>query len=176
MHLEEHTDESLMAEVAGGNLDHLKILFERHHVHVFNFLYKMSRDKMLSEDITQDVFYKLMKYRHSYNGGNFVSWMFTIARNNLKTHYRRMQTNTEDVSVLEYRMAENEEEKTADYSHLQQALAKLDASDREVLVMNRFQNIKYAELAEIVGSTPGAVKTKVSRALRKLKTIYFENI
>jgi len=174
--LEERSDESLMAEVANGNLDQLKILFERHHVHVYNFLYKMSRDKMLSEDIAQDVFYKLMKYRSSYNGGNFVSWMFTIARNNLKTHYRRNQTKNEDLNVLEYRTTENNEEKNEDYSHLQKALAKLDPSDRELLVLNRFQQIKYAELAEIVGSTPGAVKTKVSRALKKLKTVYFENI
>ncbi|MFH6602819.1 RNA polymerase sigma factor [Maribacter algicola] len=174
--MKELTDERLMAEVAGGRLDNLKILFERHHVHVYNFLYKMSRDRMLSEDITQDVFYKLMKYRGSYNGGNFVSWMFTIARNNLKTHYRRNHADNEDLSVLEYRVTDNDEEKTEDYSHLQKALAKLDASDRELLVMNRFQEIKYAELAEITGSTPGAVKTKVSRALKKLKTVYFENI
>ncbi len=170
------SDESLMVEVANGNLDHLKILFERHHRHVYNFLYKMSRDKMLSEDITQDVFYKLMKYRNSYNGGNFVSWMFTIARNNLKTHYRRNATDHDHLGVLEYRLTENESEKTEDYSHLQLALNKLDASDRELLILNRFQEVKYAELAVIVGSTPGAVKTKVSRALKKLKSIYFEKI
>lgn len=174
--MEEHSDESLMAQVADGNLDNLKILFERHHVHVYNFLFKMSGDRMLSEDITQDVFYKLMKYRDSYNGGNFISWMFTIARNNLKTHYRRNKTNNEDLSVLEYRVTDNDDEKTEDYSHLQKALSKLDVSDRELLVMNRFQEIKYAELAEIVGSTPGAVKTKVSRALKKLRKVYFEKI
>jgi len=136
----------------------------------------MSRDKMLSEDITQDVFYKLMKYRSSYNGGNFVSWMFTIARNNLKTHYRRNATDHDDLGVLEYRLTESYNEKNEDYSHLQIALNKLDASDRELLILNRFQEVKYAELAVIVGSTPGAVKTKVSRALKKLKSIYFEKI
>lgn len=173
--MEERSDESLMAEVADGNLDHLKILFERHHVHVYNFLYKMSRDKMLSEDITQDVFYKLMKYRSSYNGGNFVSWMFTIARNNLKTHFRKSTENHEDIEAYKYKL-KGDEEKNEDYSQLMGALDKLETSDRELLVLNRFQEIKYAELAEIVDSTPGAVKTKVSRALKKLKTIYFENI
>ena len=64
--LEKQTDELLMAKVAQGNLDVLKILFNRHHQHIFNFLYKMSGDKMLSEDLTQDVFYKVMKYRTSY--------------------------------------------------------------------------------------------------------------
>lgn len=173
--MKELADEELMSKVATGNLDLLKILFERHHVHVYNFLYKMSRDKMLSQDITQEVFYKLMKYRTSYNNGKFVSWLFTIARNCLKTHFRKNNENHEDVDDYNFKLTADEE-KTEDYSHLQKALAKLEASDRELLILNRFQEIKYAELAEIVGSTPGAVKTKVSRALKKLKTIYFENI
>ena len=171
--MKELADEELMSQVAAGNLDMLKILFERHHVHVFNFLFKMSRDKMLSEDITQEVFYKLMKYRSSYQGGNFLSWMFTIARNNLKTHFRKNNEDHENIDDHNHKLTVDEE-KNEDYSHLQKALAKLEASDRELLVLNRFQGIKYAELAVIVGSTPGAVKTKVSRALKKLKTIYFE--
>lgn len=135
----------------------------------------MSRDSMLSEDITQEVFYKLMKYRSSYNNGKFVSWLFTIARNCLKTHFRKYNEKHEDVDDYGFKLT-MDEEKTEDYSHLHVALSKLDPSDRELIVLNRFQEIKYAELAEIVESTPGAVKTKVSRALKKLKTIYFENI
>ena len=171
--MKELEDEELMSQVATGNLDMLTILFERHQVYVYNFLFKMSRDKMLSEDITQEVFYKLMKYRSSYQGGNFKSWMFTIARNSLKTHFRKNKENHENVDDHDYKLT-LDDEKHEDYSHLLKALAKLATSDRELLVLHRFQEIKYAELAEIVGSTPGAVKTKVSRALKKLKTIYFE--
>lgn len=163
-----------MAKVANGNLDVLKILFERHHKHVFNFLHKMCGDRILSEDLTQEVFYKLMKYRTSYNNGKFVSWMFTIARNSLNTHFRRVSTHTEDIETIDHKILEQEEEKK-DYSDLHQAIDKLEASDRELLILNRFHEIRYDELAEIVGSTPGAVKTKVSRALKKLKTIYFQN-
>jgi RNA polymerase sigma-70 factor (ECF subfamily) len=165
-----------MAEVVDGNLDLLKILFERHHAHVYNFLFKVSRDKMLSEDITQDVFYKLIKYRKSYNNGNFVSWLFTIARNSLKTHYRRSHQFMEDLDTLAHKLTEPTDTKTEEFSHLQMALDQLDISDRELLILNRLQEVKYAELAEIVGSTPGAVKTKVSRALQKLKVIYFKKI
>ncbi len=173
--LENLTDEMLMAKVANGNLDVLKILFERHHKHVFNFLYKMCGDKMLSEDITQEVFYKLMKYRSSYNNGKFVSWLFTIARNCLKTHFRKTVNTPESIDTTAIKHIEKEEEKP-DYSDLQIALNQLDASDRELLVLHRFQEIKYEELANIVGSTPGAVKTKVSRAMQKLRNIYFKNI
>lgn len=136
----------------------------------------MSGDKMLSEDVTQEVFYKLMKYRTSYNNGKFVSWLFTIARNSLSSHYSKEKGKFTGLDDVKYMLAEKEEERNEDYSHLQRALNKLEASDRELLVLNRFQGVKYAELAEMTGSTHGAVKTKVSRALKKLKTIYFEKI
>jgi len=172
--LEKLTDEILMAKVANGDLEILKILFERHHKHVFNFLHKMCGDRMLSEDITQEVFYKLMKYRTSYKNGKFVSWLFTIARNSLNTHFRRIPNNTKDIEAIDHKIVVQAEEKE-DYSDLHLAINKLDDSDKELVILNRFQEIKYDELAEIVGSTPGAVKTKVSRALKKLKTIYFQN-
>ncbi len=169
------TDEELMTRVAQGSLSELKTLFERHHLHVFNFLHKMSGDKMLSEDITQEVFYKLMKYRTSYNQGKFVSWMFTIARNCLSSHYKMTKMKHADLENITYRLAEDKMEKNETHTHLHNALKKLSDTDRELLVLNRLQGIKYVELAEIMNSTPGAVKTKVSRALKKLKNIYLEN-
>ncbi|WP_299530265.1 RNA polymerase sigma factor [Ulvibacterium sp.] len=173
--MKEQTDEIIMGMVAQGDLDLLKILFKRHHLHVYNFLYKMCRDKMLSEDVTQEVFYNIMRYRASYKNGKFVSWMFTIARNCLKKHLKKNVLHHDDLDDVSYRLLDNEVPKE-DYTHLQKALDKLNPSDKELLVLNRFQEIKYAELAQIVGSTEGAVKTKVSRALKKLKTIYFENL
>ena len=168
--MKEPSDETLMSKVAKGNLELLKVLFERHHKYVFNFLYKMCGDKMLSEDITQEVFYKLMKYRNSYNNGKFVSWMFTIARNSLHTHFRRLDIKNTPIDSIDFGSIVEHEERR-DYSDLHIALNKLSASDRELLVLNRLQEIKYAELAEIVGGTPGAVKTKVHRALNKLKSV-----
>lgn len=176
MLLKEQTDEKLMGEVALGNLDVLKVLFERHHIHIFNFLYKMCGDRMLSEDLTQDVFYKVIKYRSSYKNGKFVSWLFTIARNSLKTHFTRNKEVHDDIDAVSYQLAAEQIENKEDYSHLQKALNRLEASDREAIVLHKFHEIKYAELAEILNSTPGAVKTKVSRALKKLKTIYLQNI
>lgn len=173
--LEKLSDDILMQEVAGGNLDVLRILFDRHHKHIYNFLYKMSGDKFLSEDITQEVFYKVIKYRTSYDNGRFLSWVFTIARNSLSTHYRRDKETHKSLDTIEHKYYEEEDGHDEDYSRLQKALNKLETSDKELLVLHRFQKMKYKEMAEITGSTPGAMKTKVSRAMQKLKKIYFEN-
>lgn len=175
--METLSDEMIMQKVSEGNLDLLKVLFDRHHRHVYNFLYKMSGDKMLAEDLTQDVFYKLIKYRNSYNNGSFLSWMFTIARNSLKTHYTRNHKTHDDIEVLAYKAVEEEEnDMSENNAHLQYALNQLDQYDRELVILNRYKEIKYDELAEIFGSTPGAVKTRVCRILKKLKNIYLESI
>lgn len=130
---------------------------------------------MLSEDLTQEVFYKVIKHRTSYNNGNFISWIFTIARNTFSNHYRRNKENHKALETVDYKYLEAEGDKEEDYSELMKALDRLETTDKELLVLHRFQKIKYRELAEITGSTPGAVKTKVSRAMKKLKKIYFEN-
>ncbi|MCB0371464.1 MAG: RNA polymerase sigma factor [Muricauda sp.] len=174
--MEALSDEMIMQKVADGNLDLLKVLFDRHHKHVYNFLYKMSGNRMLSEDLTQDVFYKLIKYRDSYNNGSFLSWLFTIARNSLKTHYTRNHKSHEDIEVLAYKAVEEEQEVMENNAQLQHALNQLDPSDRELVILNRFKEIKYEDLAEMMGSTPGAIKTKVCRILKKLKHIYLENL
>lgn len=174
--METVSDETIMQKVSEGNLDLLKELFDRHHKHMYNFLYKMSGDRMLAEDLTQDVFYKLIKYRNSYKNGSFVSWMFTIARNSLKTHYTRNHRPHDDIEVLAYKVVEEQNDVTEDNAHLQYALSRLDPYDRELVIMNRYREIKYDDLAEIMGTTPGAVKTRVCRILKKLKNIYLESI
>ena len=132
---------------------------------------------MLSEDMTQDVFYKLLKYRGSYKEGKLISWMFTIARNTLVTHFQRNKENYVSLKVVHYQhLPEEEEHQKEDYSQLQKALDQLNPDDRELLVLHKLQNISHQEVAEIIGSTPGAVKTKTSRALKKLKQIYFKKV
>ncbi|MEX0275050.1 MAG: RNA polymerase sigma factor [Flavobacteriaceae bacterium] len=173
--LSEMTDEQVMAKVAQGDLGMLKILFERHHKHIYNFLFKMSGDKMLSEDLTQEVFYKVIKYRSSYNNGKFVSWLFTIARNGMTSHFRshKQQHHLELTEVADTVSDPIEEE---DHSLLQRALNRLETSDRELIVLNRFQKIPYGEIAEMIGSTEGAVKTKACRALKKMRKMYLESM
>lgn len=171
------TDEHIMQRVTEGNVALLHVLFERYHKQIYNFLYKMSGDQLLSEDLTQEVFYRLIKYKSSYNfDKKFVSWIYTIARNNLNTYYQRQKENYVALEGVEHKLFESQQSENEEYSHLMNVLNKMEASDRELLILNRFQEIKYAELAEIVGSTPGAVKTKVCRALKKLKTLYLEKV
>ncbi|MDY8135233.1 RNA polymerase sigma factor [Aquimarina sp. 2201CG5-10] len=173
------TDEELMILVSNGDLDKMSVLFDRYHVRIFNFLLKMTRDRDVSQDITQEVFYKAIKYRTSYKKGKFSSWIYTIARNIFSDHYQRQKNKDQRLDDFQYK-TESEEidtiERVEDSEQLKRALGQLNNSDKELIIMNRYQGIKYQEIAEITGSTAGAVKTKVHRAIHKLKDYYLQNI
>jgi RNA polymerase sigma-70 factor (ECF subfamily) len=166
-----------MLQIANGKLEMLTILFDRYNVRIYNFFNKMVHNKMVSEDLTQDVFLKVIKYRTSYKNGNFAAWIYTIARNIFSSHYQKTKKERSNI-IDDDKMEANEmfvsESKQEELEHLNKTLLKLSNSDRELIVMNRFQEIKYYQIAQIIGSNENAVKVKVHRALKKLKEIYFQ--
>ncbi len=172
------TDEELMTSVSQGDLNEMTLLFERYNVRLFNFLVQMTKDKAVAEDLTQTVFYKAIRYRTSYKGGQFVSWIFRIARNVFSDHYQKSKKTWNNVEVEQIAVIEEESaiSQSEEVAHLHNALNKLSTEERELVVMNRLQGIKYDQIAEITGSSAGAVKVKMHRVIKKLKTVYFETI
>ena len=166
-----------MLQVANGNLDTLSLLFDRYHVRIYNFFNKMLHNKMVSEDLTQEVFIKILKYRTSYKKGNFTSWIYTIARNIFSSYYQKQKkerTNFAEDDQIQSGEKPANESNLEELEHLQTALLQLKSSERELVIMHRLQEIKYEQIAEITGSTKGAIKVKVHRALKRLKEIYFQ--
>lgn len=170
------TDEELMTRVAGGELDDMRVLFDRYHKWIFNFFLQMVQDRDLSEDLTQNTFYKVLKNRESYNGGKFASWIFQIARNLGHDHFRntkRVQTTApiEELDDLADAPSGNEQ-----LAVLQLAMQQLPETDRDLLVLSRFKGLKYAQIAGLWGITEAAVRIKAHRAIKRLRTLYFQSV
>ena len=172
------SDEELMTIVSEGNLDAMTYIFERYHVRLYNFYYQMVKDVAVCEDLTQNVFLKVIKYKHSYKGGKFVSWIFKIARNLFYDHYQEQKKTQsfEDIDDVTGEIDEETIEKEENVTHLMKALNELNEKDKELIVMNRIEGIKYEQIAEIVGSNTTAIKTKIHRIVKKLRTNYFETL
>ena len=174
-----HTDEQLMEQVSQENLNALSVLFDRYQVPLYNFFYRQNYDGALSEDLAQTVFERILKYRQSYVAGmTFRSWMYQIARNAKTDYYKNRQRISDYVQPDDLEIATASIEKSIvqqeDLQQLEQAMQHLSAAQREILVMTRFQKMKYGEVAEILQCSEGAVKVKVHRALKQLRSIFFK--
>ena len=174
------SDNALMLKVKDGDIDKMGLLYERYHRQLFSFLFHMTRHKEVSEDMVQNVFYRMLKYRKGFTGyGEFKTWMYHVARNTLKDHFRKdKRTNSnkslEDVQEIlaSEQFADEQLEKQQEFKTLEQAMENLTDDNRELLILCRFQELKYNEIARILNTTEGAVKVRVHRALNQLKQLF----
>jgi RNA polymerase sigma-70 factor (ECF subfamily) len=169
-----------MEEVKDGRVERLAVLFERHHVMLFNFFLRLTGNRSASEDLVQDVFFRILKYRKTFQGqSKFSVWMYQIARNVHVDHLRKQklevplddqyeEPESQEAAPLERLSAE------MDVALLRKALDRLPLRKREVLVLSRFQQMKYRDIAELLGCDIGSIKSTVHRAIKQLGQIYLE--
>jgi RNA polymerase sigma factor (sigma-70 family) len=173
----EATDSSLMQAVREGDLGALAILFERHHRPLFNYFVHMNGNRDLSEDLVQDVFMRMLKYRQSYQPDRaFAAWMYQIARNAQADSIgkRKLEVAMPEREFASANVMEENLKRRQEISLLKKAMGRLPEDKRELLVLSRFQNLKYDEIGSILGCDAGAVKVRVYRAVKALGQIYFE--
>jgi len=168
-----------MYKVKDGQLAELNELFNRYNVPVYNFFLKLTMDVSTSEDLTQNLFYRIIRYRHTFNSGSgtFKSWMYQMARNLHADHCRQKQRIAEVVKQTgEYEDVADKEEgfKEHDYEKLKAALSGLGAVDRELIVLSRFEGLKYAEIAKMKNMSLSSIKVQIHRALKELRVLYFK--
>jgi RNA polymerase sigma-70 factor (ECF subfamily) len=178
--MESGSDNSLMLRVCRGDVDKLGSLFERHKNALFGYFYRVTRDAEVSEDLVQNVFLRILKYRSQFAGyGRFSTWMYHIAHNVCADHYKDRSA-TRDVADLpgatqvdcetaEKRMLADER-----LQMIEEALFRLSSDQREILVLSRYHGMKYREIGRMLGCSEGAVKVRVFRALMSLKLVYAE--
>ncbi len=169
-------------KVKEGDIDKLNLLYKRYSRRFFGFFYGMTKDGATSEDLVQNVFMRILKYKHTYSeSGDFEVWAFQLARNVHHDHYRKNKRyayqETMDSWEEELKVAENKEsemEKSDELKYLKQALDKLSDDKRELIELVRFQKIKYAKVAEMLGISESAIKVRVHRILKELRESYLK--
>ena len=177
-------DNAVMAQVSAGQVSQLAILFERHHRALFRYFVSMNSAREQAEDLVQDVFFRMLRYRESYDPAqSFTAWMYQIARNaGVDQVRKRRPAEVVDIDVLVERRAElvsalpGPEENAShhqDLALLRRAMGQLPDDKREILILSRFQGMKYEDIAEVLGCEVGTVKVRVYRAIRALEQIYF---
>lgn len=169
-----------MRRVSGGDLDSLRILFGRYERRLLAYFSRLTGDRPASEDMVQEVFLRVLKFRKSFRDpGEFAPWIYTIARNvNLDRLRRGGATDQlaegEAGIPAEGPSPAEEVERSQEAALLHRALARLSLDKREVLILSRFQDLRYEQIASVLGIEVGTVKTRVHRAIRQLRDFYTE--
>jgi RNA polymerase sigma factor (sigma-70 family) len=169
-------DEDVMLQVRNGEVDMLGVLFDRYQAPLYNFYTKMTQDRAVSEDLVQEVFLRILRYRQTFRPGTtFRTWMYQIARNTHMDQVRRVRPETpfgsEPVDQTSHTDSAQQQQETA---MLQRALMHLPEDKRELLVLSRFQELKYDEIARLLGCEVGTVRVRVHRALQQLREIFLQ--
>lgn len=169
------SDEELMLSVREGQGEMLGVLFDRYQVPLFNFYAKLTGDRTASEDLVQEVFLRILKYRRTYRPDKaFRTWLYQIARNTRLDHLRkkRPETNWEPEPVARVAERVDMAQQNQELVLLQRALMQMSEAQREILVLARFQELDYNEVGQLLGCESGTVKVRVHRALKELREIF----
>lgn len=173
-------DDVVMFQVREGHLEMLAILFERHHVKLFNFFLRLTHDRERSEDLVQESFVRFLKYRHTFRPeGPFRAWMYQVARHVHLSHLRRHTATLPLDEVLDRAPDPAETpavrlERSEAEALLGRALERLPLRKRELLLLSRQEGLKYEDLALMFECSLGALKVRVHRAVKDLRRVYLE--
>lgn len=174
------SDNEVMLQVKTGDIEQLGVLFERYKKPLLGFFYRTTRNPALCEDLVQNVFLRLLKYRSTFTGsGKFTTWMFQIAHNVFIDNYTK-SGKTRNIEDMDENSFSAEQEltdnivKEEELQLLNKALNKLDSEQRELIVLSKYQELKYKEIGNILNCSEGAVRVRIFRALAELKRIYLE--
>src|SRR5262245_29135801 len=162
------TDKCLMLAVRDGEIDRFGELFQRHHDRIFAFFYRMTADPPASEDLTQEVFVRMLKYRRTFgDDSDFRGWMYQIARNVRADHFRKSHREVllgAGAWSRQQKPDTDRVESQEQISLLQQALMSLPEDKRELLVLARYEEIDYEAIAKMLSIEVGAVRVRIHRA------------
>jgi RNA polymerase sigma factor (sigma-70 family) len=176
------SDHDIMLAVRAGEVRRLGELFERYHKPLYGFFVRLTNQPSASEDLVQIVFYRILKYRHTYRDeGKFSAWIYHLARKVAADHFRKHARTPTPADPIDFQDQPDHEpapdaqaDTSDDLALMRRALARVSHEHREVLVLARLQHLNHQEIARLLDCSVGAVKVRAHRALKELREIYFK--
>jgi RNA polymerase sigma-70 factor (ECF subfamily) len=181
------TDVQLMLDVKAGDELSFELLLRKYRTPLINFLYRMVRDSAAAEDLAQEVFLRVYRARQEYApSAKFTTWMFRIATNLAlnalrDNRYRQLeismdqpvQTNESEQPALEVAdstpSAEQQLVARTRTEIIRNAINVLPEKQRAAVLLHKYQELDYGEIAKILGCSESALKSLLFRAYETLR-------
>jgi RNA polymerase sigma-70 factor, ECF subfamily len=183
------SDVQLMLDVKAGDDESFALLLHRYRTPLVNFLYRMVRNREQAEDLAQEVFIRVYRARGDYvPSAKFTTWLFRIATNLAlnsvrDNRYQRMEisldspgtVDTEDGDDRPLDVAEknpNIEQHLVEEARrkmIRHAILKLPEKQRAAVLLHKYQELDYAEIAKILECSESALKSLLFRAYETLR-------
>jgi RNA polymerase sigma-70 factor (ECF subfamily) len=176
-------DEALILEAQSGSLEAFNRLVRRHERAVYNVALRLVGTVMAAEEVTQDTFMRAYGALERFRGGDFRPWLLRIATNRAYDELRRRKRAPGSFEELTYEpevewstlTSVEEPDARAERLELAQvleaALAQLPPDQRVAVVLSDVQGYDYVEIAAITGVPYGTVKSRLSRARSRLRSL-----
>ncbi len=173
-------DHELIREVAQGDVDAFRKLFQRYYPRVFSFIHRRLGDHGLAEDTTVETFAELWRTAKRFRGESRPStWIYGVAHFKALAARRASQRSKRskvipvDFETLSRHASDDDLQHTVEareeVKRVRQAIQALPQRYRQVIEMAFFENLPYGEIARRLGMAEGTVKTQISRARERLR-------
>jgi RNA polymerase sigma-70 factor (ECF subfamily) len=176
-------DAQLMLRVRAGDETSFALLLERHRNSVVHFLYRMLQDRAVAEELAQEVFLRVYRSRESYEPtAKFTTWLFRIAThlglNYIRDHRREkgkqsLDREREDAPARQFAdagpSAEDRMVKEAKLAEVRAAIGRLPEKQRAAVLMHKYGELEYSQIARSLKCSESAVKSLLFRAYESLR-------
>lgn len=165
------TDKELIRKVHNGSKEALNMIAEKYYDEIYRFCLYLTGQETDSYDITQEVFLRFIKYVDSYEYRNLKGYLLIIARNLCRDyfHHKKDSCCIEDDSFMGAEDAglNNLEDRMV----LWQALQQVPVKQREIIILRIYEELRFHEIAGILGCNQSTVKSRFRLGLKSLRKI-----
>lgn len=166
------TDQQLMMAFSGGSAEAFTDLFSRYKQPLFGFFCRRVADPAQAEELTQETFLAVLRASLRYEPLSLLrTYLYAVGFRILRAHRRKAAFRATFLGPAgAYR--EPAARNTVDAEiFLRHAMAKLECTDREILMLREFEQLSYAEIAELLGLPVNAVRSRLFRARMALRDL-----
>ena len=176
-------DAELMLRVKDGDGASFTILLEKHRLPVIHFLYRMVQNQAVAEELAQEVFLRVYRSRESYEPtAKFTTWLFRIATHLALNALRdgknerlqeRLDDDSSDMPVRQVSDLRPSVEQSLVYQakldEVRRAIAALPEKQRAAVLMHKYEEMEYTQIARVLSCSESAVKSLLFRAYETLR-------